>query len=54
MLRLLPSGLSQREIGSELFVSLNTIKTHLRNIYRKLGVDGREDAVERARELRLI
>jgi LuxR family transcriptional regulator, maltose regulon positive regulatory protein len=54
VLRLLPSGLSQREIGSELFVSLNTIKTHLRNIYRKLGVDGREDAVERARELRLI
>jgi LuxR family maltose regulon positive regulatory protein len=54
VLRLLPSGLSQREIGSELFVSLNTIKTHLRNIYRKLGAVGREDAVERARELRLI
>jgi LuxR family maltose regulon positive regulatory protein len=54
VLRLLPSGLSQREIGSELFVSLNTIKTHLRNIYRKLGVEGREDAVERARELHLI
>jgi LuxR family maltose regulon positive regulatory protein len=54
VLRLLPSGMSQREIGSELFVSLNTIKTHLRNIYRKLGADGREDAVERARELRLI
>jgi ATP/maltotriose-dependent transcriptional regulator MalT len=54
VLRLLPSGLSQREIGRELFVSLNTIKTHLRNIYRKLGVEGREDAVERARELQLI
>jgi LuxR family maltose regulon positive regulatory protein len=54
VLRLLPSGLSQREIGSELYVSLNTIKTHLRNIYRKLGVEGREEAVERARELRLI
>lgn len=54
VLRLLPSALSQREIGSELFVSLNTIKTHLRNIYRKLGVEGREDAVQRARELRLI
>ena len=47
VLRLLPSGLSQREIGNELFVSLNTIKTHLRNVYRKLGVEGREDAVER-------
>jgi LuxR family maltose regulon positive regulatory protein len=54
VLRLLPTALSQREIGSELFVSLNTIKTHLRNIYRKLGVDGRDEAVERARELRLI
>ena len=48
------SDLSQREIGNELFVSLNTIKTHLRNIYRKLGVEGREDAVVRARELGLI
>jgi LuxR family maltose regulon positive regulatory protein len=54
VLRLLPSGLSQREIGGELFVSLNTIKTHLRNIYRKLGVEGRDEAVERARELGLV
>jgi LuxR family maltose regulon positive regulatory protein len=54
VLRLLPTELSQREIGGELFVSLNTVKTHLRNIYRKLGVDGREDAVERARELQLL
>jgi LuxR family maltose regulon positive regulatory protein len=54
VLRLLPTALSQREIGGELFVSLNTVKTHLRNIYRKLGVDGRDEAVERARALGLL
>ncbi len=54
VLRLLPTALSSREIGSELFVSLNTVKTHLKSIYRKLGVEGREDAVERARELGLL
>jgi LuxR family maltose regulon positive regulatory protein len=54
VLRLLPSSLSQREIGGELFVSLNTVKTHMKSIYRKLGASSREDAVERARELRLL
>jgi LuxR family maltose regulon positive regulatory protein len=54
VLRLLPSPLSAREIGAELFVSLNTVKTHMKAIYRKLGATSREDAVERGRELRLI
>jgi LuxR family maltose regulon positive regulatory protein len=54
VLRLLASELSQREIGSELYVSLNTVKTHTRNIFRKLSVSTREEAVDRARELGLI
>ena len=54
VLRLLASPLSQREIGNELYVSLNTVKTHSRNIFRKLGVSSREDAVARARELGLL
>ncbi|HEX6026182.1 MAG TPA: LuxR C-terminal-related transcriptional regulator, partial [Solirubrobacter sp.] len=45
--------LSNREIANELFVTTNTVKTHLRSIYRKLGVAGRREAVERARALRL-
>ena len=51
VLRLLRSELSQREIGAELYISLNTVKSHTRSIYRKLGVATREEAVERAREL---
>jgi LuxR family maltose regulon positive regulatory protein len=54
VLRLLHSELSLREIGAELFVSLNTVKSHTRNIYLKLGAGGREEAVARARELGLI
>jgi LuxR family maltose regulon positive regulatory protein len=54
VLRLLRSELSQREIAAELHLSLNTIKTHARNIYRKLGVAERAQAVARARELSLI
>lgn len=54
VLRLLATGLSQREIGGELYVSLNTVKTHTRNIFRKLGVSTRGDAVERGRELTLL
>jgi LuxR family maltose regulon positive regulatory protein len=54
VLRLLRSELSQREIASELQLSFNTIKTHTRNIYRKLGVAARADAIARARELSLI
>jgi LuxR family maltose regulon positive regulatory protein len=42
------------EIASDLFVTVNTIKTHQRSIYRKLGVVTRRDAVTRARDLNLL
>jgi LuxR family maltose regulon positive regulatory protein len=54
VLRLLPTQLSQREIGGSLYVSVNTVKTHTKSIFRKLGVSNREEAVERARELGLL
>jgi LuxR family maltose regulon positive regulatory protein len=54
LLRLLPGRMSQREIAESLFVSPNTVKTHLRGIYRKLDAVSREEAVERARELGLL
>ena len=54
VLRLLPTRLTHREIASELFVSPNTLKFHLRLIYRKLGVSSRADAVEKARQLQLL
>jgi len=50
----LQSILSNEEIASKLFVSINTVKTHVRNIYRKLNVTRRRDAVRRARELHLL
>jgi LuxR family maltose regulon positive regulatory protein len=54
VLRLLASNLSQREIAGELFVTFSTVKSHARSIFRKLGVDSRADAVNRARELGLL
>ena len=51
MLRLLRGTLSLREIGQELYLSQNTIKTHARAIYRKLGVSTRHDAVAKGREI---
>src|SRR5690606_20629463 len=45
VVRYLRQPLAGGEIAQELFISLNTLKTHLRTIYRKLGVDGREQAV---------
>jgi LuxR family maltose regulon positive regulatory protein len=54
VLRLLPSKLSQREIAAELYVSFNTIRTHTRVIFQKLGVTSRAEAVARARELGLL
>jgi LuxR family transcriptional regulator, maltose regulon positive regulatory protein len=50
----LPSNLSAPEIAAELFVSANTVKTHMRHIYSKLGAHNRSEAVRRARELRLL
>lgn len=54
VLRLLATDLTQREIGEALYVSFNTVKTHVKSIFRKLGVATRPDAVSRARELRLL
>jgi ATP/maltotriose-dependent transcriptional regulator MalT len=54
VLRLLATDLTQREIGDTLYVSLNTIKTHVKSIFRKLDVTTRPGAVARARELRLL
>lgn len=54
VLELLAAGHSNREIAEHLFVSPNTIKTHLASLYRKLEVSRRTQAISRARELRLI
>ncbi len=54
VLRLLATQLSLREIGAELYVSQNTVKTHTRSIYRKLAASSRADAVSRARERELL
>jgi LuxR family transcriptional regulator, maltose regulon positive regulatory protein len=51
VLHLLGGTLSLREIGQELFVSANTVKTHTQAIYRKLGVSSRTEAVEQGRAL---
>ena len=51
MLRLLPSRLTLGEIASELYVSANTVKFHLRIIYRKLGVNSRAAAADVARSM---
>jgi LuxR family transcriptional regulator, maltose regulon positive regulatory protein len=50
----LPTHLSAREIAGELSVSTSTVKTHMRNLYTKLGVHSRAEAVESARSLRLL
>ena len=54
ILRLLAGELSQREIGSQLYVSFNTVKSHTRSIFRKFGVTTRAAAVDRGRELGLL
>jgi LuxR family maltose regulon positive regulatory protein len=54
VLRYLPTNLRGPEVAAELFVSLNTIRSHLRNVYAKLGVHSRTEAVNRARELGLL
>jgi LuxR family maltose regulon positive regulatory protein len=51
VLRLLRSDLSGPDIARELVVSLNTMRTHTRSIYSKLGVNSRREAVRRAAEL---
>jgi LuxR family transcriptional regulator, maltose regulon positive regulatory protein len=54
VLRYLPTNLTAPEIAAELYVSLNTIKTHMRNLYAKLGTHRRAETVARARELGLL
>ena len=54
VLRYLPTNLSAPEIAGELYLSLNTIRTHMRHLYSKLGVHTRAEAVERARALGLL
>ncbi|MEQ1587618.1 MAG: response regulator transcription factor [Cyclobacteriaceae bacterium] len=54
VLELMAKGLSNQEIADKLFVSLNTIKTHSSNLFLKLEVSRRTQAVQRAKELRLI
>jgi LuxR family maltose regulon positive regulatory protein len=53
VLRLLAAGLSNGEIASELVVSINTVKTHVKSIYRKLNIRSREEARIAVKELRL-
>ena len=54
MLRYLPTNLSASEIAGELHLSVNTIRTHMRHLYAKLGAHTRAEAVERARALELL
>jgi LuxR family maltose regulon positive regulatory protein len=54
VLRYLPTNLSRPEIASQLSVSVNTVNTHIRNIYAKLQAQDRSSAVQRAREMRLL
>jgi LuxR family transcriptional regulator, maltose regulon positive regulatory protein len=54
VLRLLPTSLTLRQIGDDLFVSMNTVKSHTHSLYRKLGVTSRQEAVARAEALGLL
>jgi LuxR family maltose regulon positive regulatory protein len=54
VLRLLATDLNQREIGETLFVSFNTVKSHVKSIFRKLAVAKRSEAVLRAQDLKLL
>jgi LuxR family maltose regulon positive regulatory protein len=54
VLRFLPSHMTNQEIAEALFLSINTVKTHLRSAYRKLGVANRRQAIARGRRLELL
>jgi LuxR family maltose regulon positive regulatory protein len=54
VLQLIEAGKSNRRIAQELFITAGTVKTHIRNIYRKLDAHSRTQALVRARELNLL
>ena len=54
VLRYLPTHLTTHEIAAQLFLSVNTVGTHRRHLYAKLGVHSRHEAVDRARTLGLL
>ena len=54
VLALLADGLTYQEIAQTMFVSVNTVKSHLKSIYGKLGVHNRREAVAQARVLHLL
>ena len=54
VLRLMAAGLKHKEIAEELVISMNTVRHHTRNIYGKLGVHRRAQAVAKAKELDLL
>ena len=54
VLQLLATDLTHREIGAALFISLNTVKSHVRSLYQKLMASSRAEAVEKGRELEMI
>ncbi len=54
VLRLIADGFSNAEIGHKLFIAVGTVKRHINNIYGKLAVQSRTQAIVRARELRLF
>jgi LuxR family maltose regulon positive regulatory protein len=54
ILRLLPTSRTRSEIAQELYISINTLRTHLKNIYGKLGVNSRQEAIQRGQELKLL
>jgi LuxR family maltose regulon positive regulatory protein len=54
VLRALAAGQSNRAIAQQLYLSIATVKVHLKHIYRKLGVSSRTEALARARDLNLL
>jgi LuxR family maltose regulon positive regulatory protein len=53
-LKLIAEDLTNQEIADKLFISLNTVKTHLKNVFLKLDTENRTKAVEKAKELGII